>query len=180
MAAPLLFLAFARSEPVPSDAMIEFTTTDLSDRHEGLVQIAEPLFMPFGAPDRFAGPIATVRAHEDNVKVRARLETPGEGRVLVVDGGGSLRCALVGDVLAGLGIENGWSGIVIYGCVRDSAVLDTLEIGIRALAAMPNRSRKNGWGEDDVEAQFAGVTFRPGEWLYADADGILVAPAPIH
>lgn len=160
--------------------MIEFTTTDLSDEHEGLVQVAEPLFMPFGAAERFAGPIATARVHEDNVMVRARLSTPGEGRVLVVDGGGSLRCALVGDVLAGLGIENGWSGIVINGCVRDSAVLDTMDIGIRALAALPNRSRKNGWGEDDVDVRFAGVDFRPGEWLYADADGILVAPAPIH
>lgn len=160
--------------------MIDFATTDLSDANEGNVQIAEPIFAAYGAVERFAGPIATVKVFEDNVLVKARLSTPGDGRVLVVDGGGSYRCALVGDILAGLGIDNGWAGIVLFGCVRDSAVIDTMDIGVRALAAVPNRSQKHGWGEEDIPVRFAGVDFRPGEWLYCDADGILVAPKPIH
>ncbi|MDH3498517.1 MAG: ribonuclease E activity regulator RraA [Acidimicrobiia bacterium] len=159
---------------------MDFATTDLSDENEGKVQIAEPIFMPFGAAERFAGQMATVKVHEDNVLVRARLSTPGDGRILVVDGGGSIRCALVGDILAALGIEYGWTGIVLNGCVRDSAVIDGMEIGVRALTAVPNRSKKNGWGEEGIPVHFAGVTFRPGEWLYGDADGILLSADPIH
>ncbi len=160
--------------------MFDFATTDLSDANEGSVQIAEPIFAAYGAVERFAGPVATVKVFEDNVMVKARLSTPGAGRVLVVDGGGSYRCALVGDILAGLGIEHGWAGIIVNGCVRDSAVIDTMAIGVRALGAVPNRSQKHGWGEQDVPVRFAGVEFRPGDWLYCDADGILLSPGPIH
>lgn len=158
---------------------MEFATTDLTDDHPE-TQVAEPLFSDFGGARSFAGPIETVSVFEDNVLVRAALETPGEGRVLVVDGGGSRRCALVGDVLAGLGISNGWAGIVVNGCVRDTAVTASLEIGIKALAARPNRSEKRGEGRTGVAVSFAGVTFRPGAWLYADADGIIVSDRAIH
>ena len=151
-----------------------FQTTDLSDAHPD-VQVADPELRHFGAIAVFSGQIATAKVHEDNVIVRATLETPGEGRVLVVDGGGSTRTALVGDVLAGLGISNGWSGIVVNGCIRDSAAIATMDIGVMALGARPNRSAKNGFGELDVPVFFAGVAFNPGAWLYADHDGILVA-----
>jgi regulator of ribonuclease activity A len=158
---------------------MEFATTDLSDAHEDL-PVAAPVFSDFGGVTVFAGPIATVKVFEDNVLVRATLETPGNGRVLVVDAGGSLRRALVGDNLARLGVDNGWVGIVVNGCVRDTAELATMDIGIRALAALPKRSDKHGAGQVEIPVTFAGVTFAPGAWLYADADGILVSPEPIH
>jgi regulator of ribonuclease activity A len=158
---------------------MEFATTDLSDANEHL-PVAAPLFTDFGGTRVFAGPIATVKTFEDNVLVRATLETPGHGRVLVVDAGGSTRRALVGDNLAQLGVDNGWSGIVINGCVRDTAELARMHIGVRALGALPKRSDKLGTGQVEVPVTFAGVTFEPGAWLYADADGILVSPEPIH
>lgn len=154
-------------------------TTDLSDAHPE-ARVADPIFADFGGRRVFSGPIETVKVFEDNVLVRATLETPGDGRVLAVDAGGSLRCALVGDVLAGLGIEHGWTGIVMYGCVRDAASLAALDIGIKALAAHPRRSEKQGAGQVSVPVRFAGVEFTPGAWLYADADGILVSDGPIH
>ncbi len=150
------------------------STTDLSDAHPE-VQAAAPIFTDFGGRRTFGGPIETVRVYEDNVLVKAMLETPGDGRVLVVDGGGSRRRALVGDVLAGIGAGNGWAGIVIYGCVRDTEALGDLDIGVKALAAFPIRSEKRGVGQVSLPVSFAGVTFRPGWWLYADADGIIVS-----
>ena len=151
-------------------------TTDLCDAHAAELQIAAPLFRDFGGSPAFAGPISTVHVYEDNVLVRAALEEAGAGRVLVVDGGGSLRCALVGDLLGALGVKNGWAGIVVHGCVRDSAELARLPLGVRALATNPLRSEKRGEGQRDVPVAFAGVTFTPGHFLYADADGIVVAP----
>jgi len=151
-----------------------FLTTDLSDAHPD-VQVADPILRHFGGSRTFSGPIATAKVHEDNVIVRATLETPGEGRVLVVDGGGSTRTALVGDILAGLGVSNGWAGLVVNGCIRDSAAVREMGIGVMALAARPNRSNKNGFGELEVPVFFAGVAFNPGAWLYADDDGIVVA-----
>ncbi len=153
---------------------MSFHTTDLSDAHPD-VQVADPLLLHFGGIKVFSGQIATAKVHEDNVIVRSTLETAGEGRVLVVDGGGSTRTALVGDVLAGLGLDNGWSGIVVNGCVRDSAAIAELDIGVMALSARPNRSAKHGFGELEVPVFFAGVAFHPGAWLYADHDGILVS-----
>ncbi len=154
---------------------VTLATTDLTDAYPDL-DVAEPVLRDFGGADSFAGPIETVRVFEDNVLVRATLETPGHGRVLVVDGGGSRRRALVGDVLAGIAIASGWAGIIINGCVRDTAVTRTMDIGLKALAALPKRSDKFGHGQVSVPVRFAGVDFVPGHWVYADVDGIVVAP----
>lgn len=153
-----------------------FSTADLHDEHEDKVQVANILMEGYGQKARFSGPISTVKCFEDNSLVRAALEEPGKGRVLVVDGGASIRCALVGDKLAELGMQNGWEGMVIHGCIRDSAVISTLDIGIKALGTNPRRSVKKGEGERDIVLNFADTTFTPGNWLYADEDGILISP----
>jgi regulator of ribonuclease activity A len=162
---------------------VEFTTADLSDEHLESVQAAEPVFRDFGGIDRFWGPIETVRVFEDNALVRQALESKGGGRVLVVDGGGSLRSALVGGRLASLAHANGWAGLLINGCVRDSEELRRVSLGIRARATIPRPGGKIGVGERRVPVTFAGVAFIPGHFLYADADGVLVSrrnllPAP--
>ena len=154
---------------------MEFTTADLCDAFPGLVQVAQPLFREYGGLEKFAGPIETLRVHEDNALVREILETPGRGRVLVVDGGGSLKCALVGGRLAGLAQSNGWSGVIVNGCIRDAVEIRRLRVGIRALNAVPMRGGKNGVGERGATLNFAGVTFAPGHFIYADSDGVLVA-----
>jgi regulator of ribonuclease activity A len=154
---------------------VEFTTADLCDAFPGLVQVAEPLFREYGGLEKFAGPIETVRVHEDNTLVRETLETRGRGRVLVVDGGGSLKCALVGGRLATLAQSNGWSGVIVNGCIRDAMEIRQLRVGIRALNAVPMRSGKNAAGERGGTLSFAGVTFAPGRFIYADSDGVLVA-----
>ena len=159
--------------------MTSFATADLSDAYSERVQIAEPIFRQYGGQAQFHGLIATVKLFEDNVLVRQLLESTGNGRVLVVDGGGSLRCALVGDMLAQLAIDNGWAGFIIYGCIRDTAVIADMPIGIRALNAHPRKSVKRGEGVMDIPVHFAGVNFQPGHHLYADADGILVASTPL-
>lgn len=153
---------------------MSFKTTDLSDEH-GDAQVAEPLLRHFGGRPRFHGPIETLRVFEDNALVRTVLEEQGAGRVLVVDGGGSLRCALLGDQLAALAARNGWAGVVVHGCVRDSADLAAIDLGVMALATHPRRSVKRGAGERGVELHVAGLTLRPGLHLYADEDGVLVA-----
>jgi len=150
-------------------------TADLCDRHGDRVAVAAPVFRAYGARKRFAGSVATLDCFEDNSLVRAMLEEPGAGRVLVVDGRGSLRCALVGGNLAVLAHRNGWAGIVVHGCVRDAAELAQVDIGILALATHPRRSEKRGAGQRDVRVSFAGVTFGPGAWVCADEDGLLVA-----
>jgi regulator of ribonuclease activity A len=152
-----------------------FATPDLCDEFGAEVRVAEPLFRDWGGVERFAGPIATLRVFEDNALVRQALEMPGGGRVLVVDGGGSLRTALVGGNLAALAYQNGWSGVVVYGCVRDAAEIASTPVGVKALHAVPRRSARAGAGERGVPVAFAGVTFAPGAWLYADRDGIVVA-----
>jgi regulator of ribonuclease activity A len=124
----------------------------------------------------FSGPIATVRCLEDNVLVKQRVAEPGEGRVLVVDGGGSYGCALVGDNVAGTALANGWAGLVLNACVRDVAALAELAIGIKALGTNPKPSNKEGLGELDVPVTFGGCAFRPGDLLHADDDGVLVLP----
>lgn len=155
-----------------------WTTADLCDTH-GEVQVAQPLLSNFGGLPAFHGPIATVRIDDDYTVVRALLEQPGAGRVLVVDNGGSLRCAVVGDRLGALAIANGWAGLIVHGCIRDSAALAALPIGVRALGTMPRRSDRRSPGEVDIPVTFAGVTFVPGHHCYADADGIIVAPAAL-
>jgi regulator of ribonuclease activity A len=154
---------------------VEFTTADLCDAFPNLVQVTEPIFREYGGTSRFAGPIETLKVFEDNTLVRQALESAGRGRVLVVDGGGSLRCALVGGRLATLARANGWAGLLVNGCVRDSAELSQVPVGIRALNTAPMRSGKNGAGKRGVKFAFAGVEFSPEQYLYADGDGILLA-----
>jgi regulator of ribonuclease activity A len=154
---------------------VQFTTADLCDAFGALVRLVDPVFRDFGGVSRFAGEIETVRVFEDNALVGQVLETAGRGRVLVVDGGGSLRTALVGGRLAALAHSNGWAGLVINGCVRDSVETREIAVGVRALNTSPLRSGKSGIGERSGTARFAGVTFQPGHFLYADEDGIIVA-----
>jgi regulator of ribonuclease activity A len=158
---------------------MSFHTADLSDQLGDAAAVAAPLFRDFGGKPSFAGPISTVKCHEDNSQVRAALEEPGGGRVLVVDGGGSLRCALLGDMLAALGAEHGWAGVLVYGCIRDAEAIGRTALGVKALAPHPRKSVKRGAGERDLPVRFADVTFRPGDWLYADTDGVLVTAAPV-
>ena len=159
---------------------MDFTTADLCDAYAGMVRVAQPLFHEYGGTEKFAGPIETLRVRDDNTLVRETLETPGLGRVLVVDGGGSLKCALVGGRLAGLAESNGWSGVIVNGCVRDLVEIRQLRVGIRALNAAPMRSGKNGEGERGATLNFAGVTFTPGHFVYADTDGIVVAESDLR
>jgi len=159
---------------------MSFATTDLCDDNPGMLedgslQVLSPFFRHFGKRIQFAGPAATLKVHEDNALVRATLETQGEGKVLVVDGGGSLRKALVGGQLGLLAQNNGWAGVIVDGCVRDSAELAQCDVGIMALATHPQRSARDGVGKRDVNVQIAGVAVRPGDWVYADVDGVLVA-----
>ncbi len=156
-----------------------YATADLVDAHQERVRTCETQFRQFGGRRAFAGLVRTVRSREDNVLLRGILATPGNGAVLVVDGGGSLRMALVGDVIAGLALENGWSGLVIFGAVRDSIALGALDIGIKALGTNPMKSAKRGDGEADVPVTFGGVTFTPGMMLYSDDDGIVVSDEPL-
>ncbi len=155
------------------------STADLWDEHGERCQVVDPLFRDFGGKLSFAGPMATVKVHEDNSLVRQALEELGQGRVLVVDGGGSTRCALLGDRLAELGRGNGWQGIVVYGAVRDSAVLAEIDFGVKALTTNPRKSVKRGEGQRDLPVKFAGVEFEPGHYLVADSDGILVSAEPL-
>ncbi|MEG9862302.1 MAG: ribonuclease E activity regulator RraA [Parvularculales bacterium] len=155
--------------------MGSLATTDLSDDHGDKVHYCTPVFRDFGGRLAFHGPVTTLKTFEDNTKVRTAVEEPGESRVLVVDGGGSLNCALFGGNLAALAAQNGWSGVVINGCVRDCDELKVAAVGIKALAPHPRKSNKSDAGEHDIPVTFAGVTFTPGDWLYADADGIIVA-----
>jgi regulator of ribonuclease activity A len=150
-------------------------TTDLWDAHANELRLLEPLFRDFGGKRAFHGPIATLKVFEDNALVRSTLETPGQGRVLVVDGGGSVRRALVGGNLGKLAEQNGWAGIVVFGAVRDSLELVACNVGVKALALIPAKGEKTGAGERDVAVTFAGATLKPGDFLYADEDGILVS-----
>jgi regulator of ribonuclease activity A len=154
---------------------MSLATADLYDQHGETLQIASPVFRDYGGDIAFEGTVVTLKVFEDNSLVRSALEEPGDGRVLVVDGGGSLRCALVGDMLAELGRKNGWAGIVVYGCVRDAEVMSRMSIGIKALATNPRKSVKKGEGARDVTLRFADLVVEPGQYLYADRDGIVIA-----
>jgi regulator of ribonuclease activity A len=157
----------------------EFSTCDFCDENKNsdsnVFRVIPPIFQNFGAIAFFKGRVATVQCHEDNTCVKAAVESPGEGRVLVVDGGGSLRRALVGGNLAEAAARNGWAGLVINGAVRDAAELGNCAVGIRALALMPMPTQRRSEGQRDIAIQIQGVWIRPGDWLYADADGIVVA-----
>ena len=162
----------------------QFTCCDLCDANEdkladGSLAVLPPVFTHFGQRRRFCGPAVTLKVFEDNVLVRAALEQAGAGRVLVVDGGGSLRCALVGGMLGQLADKNGWSGIIVNGCVRDTVELNACQIGIRALAAHPQRSIRKGAGDKDCRVTIAGVAVSPGDWVYADEDGVVVSKSEL-
>lgn len=157
-----------------------FATCDICDAHEdqltdGRLSVLPPVFVIFGKRTRFSGPAYTLKVFEDNALVRATLETPGAGQVLVIDGGASRRCALVGGNLGLLAQNNGWAGIVVDGCIRDSDEVNACDIGVRALAIHPRKSHKNGTGEHAKVVMIAGVSVHSGDWVYADADGVLVA-----
>ncbi|MCB1938654.1 MAG: ribonuclease E activity regulator RraA [Rhodocyclaceae bacterium] len=152
-----------------------FQTADLCDKHDAVVRIVQPMFRSLGGKPAFSGRITTLKVFEDNTLVRATLETAGNGRVLVVDGGGSMRCALVGDQLGVLAVNNGWAGIVVYGCIRDSKAIGAMDVGVFALGTHPRKSVKKGVGDTDIVVTFGGVSFIPGEYLYADEDGVLVS-----
>ena len=151
-----------------------WTTPDLCDQFPD-VQVAEPVFRSFGGQARFAGPAVTVHCLNDNSRVRELAATPGEGRVIVVDGGGSLRRALLGDMIATNAVKHGWAGFLLFGCVRDVEILSTLPLGVLALAAHPMKTDRRDLGEVDVPVAFAGVSIAPGHWIYADANGVIAA-----
>ncbi|MDA0633538.1 ribonuclease E activity regulator RraA [Nonomuraea sp. MCN248] len=154
------------------------STADLYDERGDELDSCDLQLRQYGGRRAFHGRIATVRCHQDNALVKAALAEPGEGRVLVVDGGGSVRTALMGDVIAGSAVAGGWAGVVINGAVRDVAALRELDLGVKALGSNPRKSAKDGVGERDVPVSFGGVTFHPGAELWSDDDGILVTRLP--
>ena len=156
-----------------------FKTADLLDDAEGEVQVVAPGLKNFGGRARFHGPMATVVSDNDNSRVREYLWAAGEGRVLVIDNGGSLTCAMLGDMMAAKAIENGWAGIVINGCIRDSVEVGAMELGVKAVATNPRRSDKQDRGEAGVILEFHDAVFRPGEYLYSDEDGMLLSAEPL-
>lgn len=165
--------------------MLPFATTDLCDAHEdalrsGELQVMAPGLLALGQRKAFAGAAVTLKVFEDNSLVADTLAQAGEGRVLVIDGAGSLRAALVGGNLARSAQDHGWAGLIVYGAVRDADEIDAADIGVRALALCPRRSVKRGQGERDIRVSFLGVEVLPGQWIYADRDGVLVARQPLH
>lgn len=150
-------------------------TADLVDRFDAKVQACDLAFRRFGQVRSFWGPIATVHCFEDNALLRACLEAPGNGRVMVVDGGGSIRCALMGDQIASLLMARGWAGALIHGAIRDSVEIDELEVGVLGIATTPKKSAKTGSGQRDVPVSFGSARFEPGHYVYCDADGVLVS-----
>ena len=154
---------------------MSLATADLVDAHGDLVASCDAQLRQFGGHTRFHGPVRTLQTFEDNALIKQTLSTAGGGAVLVIDGAASLRCALVGDVIAGLAQSNGWTGLVIWGVVRDTVALAALNLGIKALGSNPRRAAKRGTGQLDVPVSFGGVEFRPGNWLYSDEDGLLLS-----
>lgn len=157
-----------------------FSTPDLADEHPERVRSLELQFRSFGLRQRFAGPVVTMQCFEDNSRVKEAVGQPGDGRVIVVDGGGSLRRALLGDMLAAAAAQNGWAGLVISGAVRDVDEIDTIDIGVLALGTCPLKTAKLGAGQRDVPIRIGGVDIAPGEYLYADRNGVLISARPLH
>ncbi len=156
----------------------DFATADLCDEHPDATQVIQAAWVAVGRKLRFCGEVSTIQAFEDNSRVREAVAEAGRGRVLVVDGGASMRRAMLGDRLAQLAVDNGWAGVIVWGCIRDRAVIDGLELGVRCLGTHPRKTEKLGVGRRDVEIEVAGVTVTPGAWIYADEDGVVLAPAP--
>lgn len=156
--------------------MTQYITPDLCDAYPELVQVVEPMFSNFGGKDSFGGEIVTVKCFEDNSKVKQLVDTDGTGKVMVVDGGASMRHALLGDMLAEKAVKNGWEGLIIYGCIRDVDAIMELELGVQALGSNPLKTEKRDIGDVNVEIKFGGVTFVPGHYVYADNNGVIVSP----
>ena len=156
-----------------------YSVPDICDEFPQDVRVLEPLFSSFGGKQRFSGEIITIKCFEDNSLVRDAVRTEGRGRVIVVDGGGSMRRALLGDMLAAKAAENGWRGVVINGCVRDVEILETIDLGVKALNCHPVKTDKRGKGQLNVSVRFAGVSFKPGQFLYADKNGTVIVPGDL-
>ena len=152
-----------------------YSVPDICDDFMSEISVLSPLFRDFGGKDRFCGEVVTLKCFEDNSLVRDLVRSEGHGRVIVVDGGGSLRRAMLGDLLAAKAVENGWQGLLINGCVRDVEILATLDLGVKALNSHPVKTDKRGEGQLDVTVEFAGVKIEPGQFLYADANGVIIA-----
>ena len=150
------------------------STCDLYDRFLDDARVPEPVFRNFGGRKRFHGRVATIKCFEDNSRIKELVATAGRGKVLVVDGGGSMRCAVLGDLVAGEALKNGWEGLVVFGCVRDSAALAALDIGVKALGLNPRKSVRRGEGSADLRLNFAGAHIDPGDVLVADEDGMII------
>jgi regulator of ribonuclease activity A len=153
---------------------MEFQTADLYDLYAEKLQVVLPIFRSFGKKKKFLGEIVTIKCYEDNSLVANQVKQNGKGKVLVVDGGGSLKKALLGDNLAKNAVENGWEGLVIFGCIRDSAIVNELEIGVKALNTNPAKTEKRNEGQLNIKISFGDVIFKPGDFLYSDEDGIVV------
>ncbi len=152
-----------------------YSTPDLCDDNPELVRVLEPMMVNFGGRESFGGEIVTIKCHEDNSLVKENAGEPGHGKVMVVDGGGSLRRALLGDMIAENAVKNGWEGFIIYGCVRDVDALVSLDLGVQALASIPLKTDKRGIGDLNVDVTFGGITFIAGEYVYADNNGVVVS-----
>jgi regulator of ribonuclease activity A len=155
---------------------VKYVLPDLCDAYPELVSVVEPIFSNYGGRLSFGGEIATIKCHEDNSLVADHVAETGSGKVLVVDAGGSFRCGMLGDNLALIASENGWEGIIVYGCIRDVDIIAEIDLGVQALAANPMRSVKKNSGEYNVPVTFCGVTFHPGQYVYADNNGIIISP----
>ncbi len=152
-----------------------YSTPDLCDENPDVIQVLEPILANFGGRDSFGGEIVTIKCHEDNSLVKELAGKPGHGKVMVVDGGGSLRRALLGDMIAENAVKNGWEGLIIYGCVRDVDALMELDIGVQAMASIPLKTEKRGIGDHNVPVTFGGITFNPGDYVYADNNGVIIS-----
>lgn len=159
--------------------MTQYVTPDLCDEYPE-VEVLEPMFNNFGGKESFGGQVVTIKCHEDNSLVKSNVDEDGKGKVMVVDGGGSMRAALLGDMLAEKAAKNGWEGIVIYGCIRDVDVIMETDLGVQALATNPRKTEKKGIGEMNVPVKFAGVEINPGDYVYADNNGIIVSKKPLE
>ena len=158
---------------------MSFVTPDLCDDNPDLISVVEPIFNNYGGKRAFGGEIVTVKCHEDNSVVKKQASELGHGKVMVVDGGGSLRCALLGDLIAEKAVENGWEGLVIFGCIRDVDAIGELNLGVQALRTIPIKSVRKDRGDLNIEITFGGVTFKPGDYVYADNNGVIVSTKPL-
>lgn len=158
---------------------MNISTPDLCDAHPDTVRIVEPIFRNYGAKKSFWGEIVTVKCYEDNSRVKELAGTQGTGKVIVVDGGGSLNKALLGDLIAQSALDNGWAGFIIFGCIRDVELIGKMDIGVKAINSIPLKTKRKQEGEINIPITFGGVTYGPGEFIYCDETGIIVSSAPL-